>query len=401
MASSATDQGSDQKLTPEMVDLAVAELRYQAGFYLEVVQAMMDGVNLAAEQVQDKRLEFLEVGPSTDSDAIIITFVLTLVLEGTVGPAIAAVMTRYALQPIMRGVANAITAMQKRSSLKQLLLFRQDAAKKASGAIFSKGLSSPERVDLIVQAQELQKAADALKRDLRGQSGSAKSLLASLNVITRFTEGNLVAGTKAGIAASNLPGSSKPLGTEDSPGVAVTAAAMADASRLRLTVVATREALEAEIRRPDAKLDDVTKILEDYRIDGQVELGQIRDSNQLATEAMIWARLLINAQTQSFVEYHDRGQAIPGERGTPLPVGFPPSVDQKLSSYLTTRFQKEVERWALENDKRVPSEIKLAQTPPRTTGWWENKLQPNERVDLIVQYLSAVSKATPEFKLKE
>jgi hypothetical protein len=399
--------GSDQKLSPEIVDLAVAELRYQTGYYLEAVQAMMDGVTLGAEQVQDKRLEFLELGPTTDPSTEILTFVLTLVLEGTVGPAVASLVVRNLLGPIMRSTSKAILSIQKRSAFRRLRLYRDIAERRGTQALLAKGLSSEQRVNLILEAQRLKTASDTLKQDLRGKVGSSKSISEPLNAIISFTENNLVPAVKAFKAVRDLPGSSKPLQTEDSPGVSVLGAAMASASRFRLTIVATHEALEAEIRRPDVKSNEVDAILDDYGLEGQVELGQIRDSVQLATEAMIWALLLIDEGIKAKIRSRS-GNVAPGERGVEASSAFFASLstplqlaDEKYTKYLLVRFGKEVERWALENNARVPGEITSTQIPPRTTGWWETKLKPEERVDLLLQYLSAVSKATPEFKLKE
>lgn len=398
--------GSNEKLTPEEVDLLVAELRYQTAFHLEVVQAMMDGVTLGAEQVQDKRLEFLEVGPTTDSNTVILTIVLTLVLEGTVGPAIASLLTRTALRPVMRSTAKAIFAMEKRTALRNLRLYRQTATSKGSAAMFARGLSSEQRVNLILEAQKLNAAADVIKQDLRGKVGSSKSILEPLEQIITFIQDHLVPAVKAGRDVINLPGTSKPLQVGNSLGVSVTAAAMASASRLRLTVAATHEALELEIRRPNIKLGEVDTILDDYRIDDQVDLATIRDTFQLATEAMIWAHLLIDEDIRQKIRNRS-GKIAPGDRGVEASSAFfgstitPLSVpaDEKYREYLLVRFAKDIERWSLEKNVRLPSEISLHQIPPRTTGWWENKLNPKEREDLLVQYLNAVSEATPEFKL--
>jgi hypothetical protein len=402
---------SDQKLPPEFIDLMVAELRLETAFQLEVIQAMMDGVTLGAEQVQDKRLEFLEVGPTIEPEALIFTIAITLILEGTIGPAIASRMIASTLQPIMRSISNAITGMEKRAGfqqLRELRLFRQTAASKSASAALGEGLSSSQRVDLIREAQSLRNAADKLKQNLRGQRGSTKSMMHTFNRITRFIEDNTVAGSKSYVAVNSLPGSSKSLETGNSRGVDVLAAAMADASRFRLTIAATQAAHEAELKKPNIKLSEINAIMDDFIMDGPVELGQIRDSFQLATEAMIWAHLLLNATTLAFVESHRRGEPIPGDRGMMLPVGLPSSVDAKYREYLLTRFGNEVEQWAVTNRAQLPRDmlningLKLTRPPaPQTTGWWKDQLTPAEREDLLVQYLASVYEATPEIELNK
>lgn len=403
-------EGDDKakKLAPQEVDLAVAELRYQTAFYLEAVQAMMDGVVLGAEHVQDKRIELLEAGPTTDPEAVILTIVITLVLEGTVGPAIASLATRAMLRPVMRATAKAINRQARRDmglmkyNARLYRTMAKDMRNQAGPGIFS--WEGDKDKQLLAMAKELEHSAKKLTQDLRGQSGSTKPIRSALNGITNFVENNLVAAAKVPGAVKGLPGSDIPLQAGGSPGVDVVAAAMASASRLRLTVVATHEALEVEIKHPDTTLKEVTAILDEYRADGDVDLAHIRASFMLATEAMIWAGLLLTPSLKQHIELR-KTPIAPGDRGVPYGALFTARLDAdpKLIQYLEQRFGKEVERWALEKNIMLVPELKRAgnpyAVPPRPTGWWEG-LDKGNRGDLLALYLSSVADGTPSTELK-
>src|SRR5437660_5706728 len=61
--------GNDARLTPEAVEDIAFALRQAAILKAERVQLFTDAAVLAAEQVQDKRLEFLEQGPEVTIEA--------------------------------------------------------------------------------------------------------------------------------------------------------------------------------------------------------------------------------------------------------------------------------------------------------------------------------------------
>jgi len=387
-------EDGDEKLTPEMVDLLVADLRYQTAYYMEVVQAMMDGTTLGAEQVQDKRLELLESPPAVDASTVLLTVALTLVLEGTVGPAIASYVLRTALRPMTQAMGNALKIKVSKNltgPLSDLRLYRQRQASVSSDdAMYSR----------------FGEVVSTLQSEIRRKVGAATVVREALNAIGRTSEGDLVAGAKAVSAVQNLPGGTGlPLGADGSPGVVITGAAMAAAARMRLSVTKTHEVMEAELRRPGLTPSQAKKMLSDYRLDDAIDLGVIRDSFQLATEAMIWARLLIDEETKTFADYRRRGEVIPGERGIPYQLTFPPkaSVDTRLATYLLGRLRRDIERWALETDAPLTKEIGpqgLRLGAPRTADWSLGSLQQEaDKVDLLVRYLSSVAEATPEFRL--
>ncbi len=133
----------EEKMTSVMVRLALSELEYQTAVQMEAIQAMMDGVTLGAQQVQDKRLEFLEAGPTTDIGEEILLFSIVLILEGTIGAAVARVATQSFFLLVMRNSARAIDlrAAQEKASAKLSLL--QNSSCKAT--FFAAGCESGGR----------------------------------------------------------------------------------------------------------------------------------------------------------------------------------------------------------------------------------------------------------------
>lgn len=436
-------KGDDkEKLSAEQVDLAVAELRFQTEYYLEATQAMLDGVRLGAEQVQDKRIDMLERGPLTTTEEFFFTIMLTIVLEGTTGPFLASIATRAVIRPVMRATAKAIYRQTRLEAEKlvpgarlyrlQAKLLKEKARGGVDGAFVWQG--SPYKfLDKI--ADDLATSAETLSEDIRGKLGKAKPMRDAINSVTRFVEGNLVAAAKvSGAVEDKTPNSGVPLGPENSPGVDIVAAAMASASGWRLTIKATHEAREAEIRHPDTTVDQVAKLLAEYRADGPVNLADIRTGYAITSEAVIWARLLLNANLMESVsnrekhaqEYLDRRNAIRAGDWWGDPIGgvrpstdyvrlepmevlgeaagnFKLKADPRLVSYLLVRFGREIERWASEGNRSVFSseawDSPAGFRSPREHGWWQ-KVERENKEDLLVQYLTAIARHIPSGALK-
>ena len=430
----ANGDGKEKKLAPEEVDLAVAELRYLTAFQMEVAQARIDGVTLGAEQAQEKRISILELGEVATTEEFLGTVVMTLILEGTIGPLIAAVATRVALRPLLRNIAGAIGFMSKRSSLQELTNLRTAAGKKHHSAMRGPDPTNTTRANLLLEAQELYRAADLLERNVRGQFGATRKAFQSLNKVTRFVQDNLVAVAKVpGATNYSLPESDMPASPEDAPAVNVVSAAMASASLMRLTIVAAHEAREAQLRHPDTTVDEVAALLDEYRPESRVDLAEIRASYAIATEAVIWARLLLDNQKIKDVgdredrakKYLDqREQTLARDYWTDPVAGVRPSADfarlepqgalasekdhkldtkPALVKYLLIRFGREVERWASEGKRVVftPSawESPAGYRAPRGGDWWQ-KTNPLHQEDLLVQYLAAVAKNIPSDSVK-
>jgi hypothetical protein len=252
--------------------------------------------------------------------------------------------------------------------------------------------------DVRKYAEACNQSAAAVSSDLRGKLGNAKPVRETLNALTKFANDNLVATAKATIAMQNLP-NSPPVQQESSPGVAVVAAAMASTARLRLTIHANHEVLELEIKHPKTTLSEVRTILNGYRVEDQVDLEYIRENYQLATEAMIWAALLLNNIDKDIM----RNRREISQKQSPSPQGFfysqdehkPMKIaDQKYLKYLLARFAAEVERWA-RGTKALTGTYRGFERPT-----WGKEQSDTEKEDLLVAYLAAVADGTPPWELK-
>jgi hypothetical protein len=151
-----------------------------------------------------------------------------------------------------------------------------------------------ERVNLLTEASMLEKAAKQLAKDLRGKIKAAAPVRKALTQALSIVENNAVAVTKGVVAAAGAPGSDRALNIDNSPGVALQAAMMKSTSELRLTLLATHEALESQLKRPSITLQDASEILDDYQAGASVDLLYIREGTQLAVEAILWAKLLLD-----------------------------------------------------------------------------------------------------------
>lgn len=378
---------SSEKLSPELADLAVAELRFQTAYYLECIQAIMDGVTLGAEQVQDKRVEFLEAGPTTEPGSPIILFAISFILQGTIGPAIAALAFRTLLRPMLKGMTRAIGrqyALKSAQLQTQTRLFTRYYTDAKSPAL-------KEAIKNIVT--DLKKAQGALE----SSKAEVWPILNSIKKATDFAQANLIASAKSKMAADHVAGSAKQLETGASYGADILASAMASTSKLRLAAIGTHEVLEAEMRHPDTKLSEVIAMLNDYRVDTQFDLETIRESVQVATEAMIWAKILLDpALLQAdevrnsvgdwrFQPMKDPWEVLRGilkldkDAASPLRTAIKEEVDEKFISYLFLRFKTEIMRGGTE-------------IPSQPTGAF--------RKLLVDGFLKKVLKATPsDFKI--
>jgi hypothetical protein len=400
-APAPTAQPDTTPLTRAEAELAVAELRYQAALYSESIHAMMDGVTLGAEQVQNKRLDLLEAGPTTDATDVFLAVVLTLILEGTVGPSIAGAVTSAVLRPFMRSTARAIRDASARDVGKlagTALLYREEAAAFRS---FQSVASQATARELRMIAQQLDdraaQLAAAAASGRRAVVGTYRELRTTLTSVTDFVRDNLVAAAKVPGAVRGTAGTPTPLPVGTSPAVEVQAAAMASAADLRLTLAATVEALTVSLRDPATTVAQATSILQTFRAEQPVDIAVLRATVQLATEALIWAHLYTDDHTTD-----RRGSGTAGSLETRL-LSLP--VDPKLLDYLLVRFGDEVERWALGTAASIPvvsldanhllrgADLAALVGPTKTPGWWQALSRP-VRTDFLVQYLVAIRRST-------
>jgi hypothetical protein len=372
------------------IDRDIANLRINTAYYLETIQAIMDGVTLGAEQVQDKRLENLEKGETTTVSSLFLIFALTLILEGTIGPAIAAIMIKYTLTPMLKATSWALK-LNAEEKIKGMLNQVSILGKRA---MRENGLTSAERVRLILQADTLNNLAELLKKDINKKWDSAP-LIQELSKLVNFVEANLVAGTKSAAAAEKAGSAQGKQRTENSSGVQISADAMATCSKLRLNLIFIQESFEAYFKQPRVSESDRKIILDIFDPPGLIEIEQLRYNLQLSTEAIIWGALLINNIDKDIIQNRiKKTSEIPQnsefvytqDDHSPMKI----NASENIRRYLLIRFAGEVERWAKSTNIWAGD----------NSGWrrpnWKEEQPENVREDLLVAYLATIKNKLPK-----
>jgi hypothetical protein len=330
-----TDQGQgkqDQSLTDVERAQAIAELRFYAAIHQETVGAMFDGVLLGAAQVQNKRLDLLEGGPEDGVlGSPLVAMVLTFVLEGTIGPAIATVVTQQILRGIFVGLAGAVKLRAQAGRLEKEIKMLRDAASDVE-----QSLRRPNGKPLGVKAGVLRQQVSKLEGASPKLSHSdARDIAASWRDISRDLPTNIVAASKAARENALRP----PAGGTDTgttAGVTVLSAAMEEAAALRLGISAATEGNVWVLQQPGAQVDDAKTILSGSR-PKTFDLGTVRDVFALLTEGIIWAKHLSLS-----VPVDDNGKAVL----TKDLASTNAVSDQKLRDYLRVRFSRAAAEWA-------------------------------------------------------
>jgi hypothetical protein len=96
--------------TVEKIELAASHIRVSEARQLESVHVITDAAILAAEQVQDKRLEVLEKGPEVSGFDIFLEFALTFVLESNLIGKSLKLFTKHLVSPRIQAKRLAIEA---------------------------------------------------------------------------------------------------------------------------------------------------------------------------------------------------------------------------------------------------------------------------------------------------
>ena len=253
---------------PPSIEEAAAFIRVAEAQQNEQIQVVLDGAELAAEQVQDKRLELLEAGPEVTLEDAIWDFVWVFVTETPlVGAALGAV-TKRILIPRLRTRISA--SHQASKALEQKM-------KPSPGAEASLArLSVPERFDrarLLVEIRDLNRSA---------------SLIARVDYRTQQALPYLIGAAKAGKTkrTPNLP----QLPPDDTPGVGLLAQVKSYTSDLRLSTRIDHAFHEQLVR---SRLMSPTEAVEAVKWEPVTEpLSLLRDHYKRRFELLIWTLLL-------------------------------------------------------------------------------------------------------------
>lgn len=292
-------------LTSERDEL-VAAARLSAASDAERVQAIVDGALLAAQQVQDKRLDLLEEGPEVStSDVLFDALVIFAFESGLVGKA-AALFARTAISPLLRR-AGAAVLLPPRSVRREYL-------------------------DIYAYAQRNFGALAA--QQVRARNPVTRSTLSAYHTWMRAVSrvgpiSDAIVGL-AHVAKEHQDVNAPSLNKSDSVGVAVLKAAQAYGSAHRDASAWSLYHLELAAADADQR---TLEILENSAEALPVPIDAIvaRDEYALLYEAIIWAKLF---------QLTD-GLKIAISRGR---LGFD-GVDSPLVEYWLQRFEAPIDRW--------------------------------------------------------
>jgi hypothetical protein len=304
----------------EAQEALVLQIRAARAAQIERVQAVADAAVLAAEQVQDQRLDLLEKGPEVEISDVIFDALIGLALMG-VG---------RALVPIADSIS--------RELAKSMTWYASNGRNPRFAKLLGAGLRS-------IDAQLANARLDAA--DIKRRHQQVRELLTS-----KFGEGLELFGERArGAAEEGLSLGTKRVELEptDSPGVAMLAAAQAYVSQQRYALELFHDGFEAIVRAGAAGPGDLAGIeaaATPEVLDQQVV--EIRDRHKLLFEAAIWVRL-----------FNFDGQIQAGPFGRLEFGGLP----RPLQRYLRRRFARTVERWMTGVARDAHSEYAVRSNP--------------------------------------
>jgi hypothetical protein len=286
----------------EAREALILRIRAARAAQVERIQAVGDGAVLAAEQVQDQRLDLLEKGPEVELSDVIFDALLGLALMG-VGKA---------LVPVAESIS--------RELAKSMTWYASNGKNPRFARLLGAGLRSiePELANARLDAADIKRRHQQVRELLN----------------TKIAEGLGALGERAkGVAEEGVSLGTKrvELAATDSPGVAMLGAAQSFVSQQRYAVELFHDGFEAIVRSGAAGPGDLTGIetaTTPEVLDQQVV--EIRDRHKLLFEAALWVRL-----------FNFDGQIRAGTFGRLEFAGLP----APLQRYLRRRFARSVERW--------------------------------------------------------
>jgi hypothetical protein len=305
-------------------------MKQSCAVQLARVEAFLDGIVLAAEQVQDIRIKILETPKEQTGWQIFFSVGLTFVLESTIAGRL--------LSAVSKSIFGAVLNHQK---------------------VF---MALPSAF-LSVDGKTLTKTARALKTDGRSfrlvlhqvsaswSRGDIKLYHDWLEALARGSDAvgtNMTAAAKAGREFLEQDRRAPPpsVGAQDSVGVGVLAAAQHYASVTRLGIQVRYAAFERLVRRNICTDDELAYLAdlvswEDLKLDvggGRTiscNLGDLRRRYQLLFEAVIWSR--------HFGFEPPRGGGVQGAPGV-LGERFD-GIDEAFCDYWRNRFDENVDQF--------------------------------------------------------
>ena len=325
-------------LLDELTEEVVFQIRSSRAMQLARMDAYLDGVVLAAEQVQDIRLSLQETPPAVSGWEAAGSILLTFALDATIGGKVLAKAAQIIFTPVLR--MNAVfRALPKSADGKRLVeqartLARLNQPSLPSGIPRGPGLPA-QRIYPSARAARSDTFAAVLQGGAGGQPGL--KALGKDNVVLYHawleavvkggsaTEHNVLAAAKAVRQAAGTTFTAPPPSPTDSPSVALRAAAYDYASVTKLGIQLQHDRLETLVRGRHIEPPGLERVIELSQWDGieVVGLSAIRRQFGLLFEAIVWARL-----------YGFRAPLPPRVTNNESYLG----IDERLSEYWMERF---------------------------------------------------------------
>jgi hypothetical protein len=348
-------------LLDELTEEVAFQVRQSRAVQLARVEAYLDAVVLAAEQVQDTRLRLLEEPAAVSGWEAAGSILLSFALDSTIAGKLLAKTAQVIFTPVLR-MNSVFRALPKSADGQRLMdqarrLARMNEPTAPFGVARGAGLAA-QRI-YSGRAPSAQTFAAVLQGGAGGRPGL--KALGSENVVlyhawleavvngSSDAEKNLTAVAKAVRQAANTTFTAPPPSAADSPPVALRAAAYEYASVTRLGVQIQHDRLETLVRGGQiepAGLGAVVDLCAWQELDG-LRLSATRRDLALLFEAIIWARL-----------YAFKRPYLPRVTGSHTYL----DIDDRLSEYWFGRFATLVaprigltiaEWWQLAVDQRL------------------------------------------------
>ena len=344
---------------PPLVEELVLQIRQSCYVELARVEAYLDAVVLAAEQVQDKRIEQLETPKEVTGWEFFGNVLLTFFLESTLPGKLLAGASKAIFTRILR--QNAVFRLLPRSpygdellkDAQRLARLRRQTVGPAKIIPGTGGVPSRIVIAEPTPGFERKQISEILKMGARGPGLDAlgRENVAlyhwSLEALIRGsdrTQQNLTAAAHATREAiqRERPRAGPNLEASDSAGVAIVGAAQQYAALTRLGIQATHARFEQMVRGGEFLPEDLPLVAKsfdwdpfEFEIDGQRisgNLAEIRARYRGVVEAFIWANLYGFDAERATPKFFVNQAAFDG-----VPKAFP--------AYWVRRFATNVDDW--------------------------------------------------------
>ncbi len=361
---------SDKPSTLEREEL-IFYLKYATQIKLQRLQDILDAVVLAAEQVQDKRIELLEDGPETNTSNLIVDLFICFILESSLAGQLVRLATKAVLSSFLRSrmlTELIIPGQAKRNSIAGLIKLNKNVSPSTK--------SNLKEFRELINEEKL--AIGEMSEYLKYRQYCKKLMNGDFN-----TENTVAAGKAANMLRTELRdkeyfGGINLSEATNSPGVSLLKSVQGYVSGFREAINNDTFALEFVLRFEDLTCEEYQIYKDVIMYDFNKLSLQSYDSEAVIEkfmyqfEALIWAKLCkfdvsqVKPNYKSYLELN--GNKLAGKR---------------LMYYLKRRFENFIYEQA-KNDKNLMNKIDSEYEK------YENNLKENSRDRSNRKYLALV-----------